>query len=172
MLQIVRLAPIAQADTQPHEDGKAFQPLVATISLGSHTVLDLYHYVSPTTPSPPMIAADEQGKAVAAVPLGHVLLLPRSLFVLTGSLYQSHLHGIAEREGDTVVDAGRENGQADAVVVSNTALLANPEIEAAIRSPEGWTAKRDTRTSVTFRRAEKVLKGGAFAMVGGRMKRG
>lgn len=202
------------ANAQPHEDGPAFRPLVATLSLGSHTVLDLHHYVSPTTPSPPMVATasldpegeEGGGKAIAAVPLGHVLLLPRSLFVLSGNLYQSHLHGIAERDNDTCVapgvvteavagaggevkaaevDAGAEglsvaeitdadadgNGAARPVVVANAALLARPDIESALANAEGWTRERGTRTSLTFRRAERVLKGGAFSMIGGRMQR-
>lgn len=30
----------------PHEDGKAYYPAVATLSLGSHGVLDVYRYAS------------------------------------------------------------------------------------------------------------------------------
>lgn len=57
-----------------------------------------------------MIAAEdgESGRAIAAVPLGHVLLERRSLFVLTGSAYQSHLHGIAARTADWVRAPGVE----------------------------------------------------------------
>jgi len=115
------------------------------------------------------------GKIVAAVPLGHVLLLPRSLFVITRSLYESHLHGIAERSADRVVaKLGGEEEQPQGpppVVVANAALLKRPDIQAAIEST-GWTAERETRVSLTFRRANKVLKGGAFALVGGKLRRG
>lgn len=51
-----------------------------------------------------MVASTEDGgKSIAAVPLGHVLLMPRSLFVLTGSLYTSHLHGIEARDRDSFI---------------------------------------------------------------------
>jgi alkylated DNA repair protein alkB family protein 6 len=132
-----------------------------------------------------MIASGGAGKSVAAVPLGHLLLLPRSLLVLTGSLYESHLHGIAERAGDTIVSAGDVEGKArddeetmevdrmlPPVTVANASLLDNPKIQAALATPRGWTKDRGIRTSLTFRRAEKVLKGGAFALVGGKLRRG
>ncbi|KAL1405945.1 hypothetical protein Q8F55_007627 [Vanrija albida] len=163
----------------PHEDGPAFRPLVATLSLGSSSVLDLHHYISPSAPSPPMIPADGAvGRAIAAVPLGHVLLLPRSLFVLSGSAYSAHLHGIAPRSADWVVRdeaaaaaAVEGEGEAPPVVVANAGLLADAPVQAAIASDAGWRAERGTRVSLTFRHAEKSLKGGAFAMVGGRMQR-
>lgn len=199
-------APTRSTDTQPHEDGGAFRPLVATLSLGSHTVLDLHHYVSPTAPSPPMIASEEGdpgGRVIAAVPLGHVLLMPRSLFILTGTLYTDHLHGIVGRDGDTVVaglDAEGEQRKTDEgqatdvdlapntdpttttqasttpgasapVTVANAALLDNPAVEGAI-ADGGWTAARGTRVSFTFRHANKVLKGGRFALGAGGIRRG
>lgn len=30
----------------PHEDGPAFYPVISTISLGSHTILDFYRHIS------------------------------------------------------------------------------------------------------------------------------
>lgn len=117
------------------------------------------------------------GRAIAAVPLGHVLLMPRSLFILSGSAYSAHLHGIAERSADWVVrDAAVQSSTVDAdgappVVVANAPLLGDAEVQAAIASDGGWRAERGTRVSLTFRHAERVLKGGAFAMVGGRMQR-
>lgn len=134
-----------------------------------------------------MVATEEEdgsgARAVAAVPLGHVLLLPRSLFVLSASLYADHLHGIAARDEDVCVGPGVEvataTGDGDEpaaassppVVVANASLLAEPDIQAALATPAGWTSKRGTRTSLTFRHATRVLKGGAFSMVGGRMRR-
>jgi alkylated DNA repair protein alkB family protein 6 len=134
-----------------------------------------------------MIAAEGGvGRAVAAVPLAHVLLLPRSLFVLTHTLYADHLHGIATRERDVCFAPGVERGEKmeideagagaeakpEPVVVANAELLGRPDVQAALASPDGWAADRGTRTSLTFRRAEKVLKGGAFALVGGKLRRG
>lgn len=197
----------SRANSQPHEDGPAFRPLVATLSLGSPTILDIHHYVSPTAPSPPMIAAEgDTGRAIAAVPLGHVLLMPRSLLVLAGSLYSSHLHGIAERERDSFIapergaatgsgDAGGEGrgsgeaggdgsgttdlaadttslppstdkARADANVVANASLLG---LDALPR--DAFTYERGTRVSLTFRHANKVLKGGAFGLAAGGLRR-
>ncbi|BEJ10637.1 hypothetical protein CspHIS471_0100590 [Cutaneotrichosporon sp. HIS471] len=171
----------------PHEDGPAFRPLVATLSLGSPTILDIHHYVSPTAPSPPMIATEgDAGKAIAAVPLGHVLLMPRSLFILTGSLYGSHLHGIASRERDSFIAPVRETeasaadpaaegdalppstdkAKADADVIANAHLLG---LDALPR--DAFTYERGTRVSLTFRHANKVLKGGAFGLAAGGLRR-
>jgi hypothetical protein len=35
--------------SQPHEDGPLFHPVVSTISLGSHTVLDFYDHIDKGT---------------------------------------------------------------------------------------------------------------------------
>ncbi|TYJ54274.1 hypothetical protein B9479_005033 [Cryptococcus floricola] len=114
----------------PHEDGPAFEPLVATISLGSHTVLDIHHYISATSPSPPMVAIPppegEEARPVAAVPLAHLLLLPRSLLIISASLYVSHLHAIGEKNEDTV--KGRGTASENEVVIANTSLLGETNI--------------------------------------------
>jgi alkylated DNA repair protein alkB family protein 6 len=68
---------------QPHEDGPFYKPTVATISLGSHTVLDLY---------PP-------GDTVTT-PAFSITLEPRSLVVLQDDAYTQWRHGIAERITD------------------------------------------------------------------------
>lgn len=176
---------------------------MTTLSLGSATVLDLHHYVRPDAPSPPMIAVasedGESGRAIAAVPLGHVLLERRSLFVLTGALYQSHLHGIAARTEDWVrapqteppseVNSTAEaNGEGNAeqkdkkegaagetqpgapVIIANADLL-SPIPKTLVSSPEGLKYERETRVSLTFRHAKKVLKGGKFSMLGGALRR-
>lgn len=65
----------------PHEDGGAYYPVVATVSLGSHIVLD----VKP-----------KNGTGTK----WRVLLEPRSLLITTGELYTEMLHGISEVEFD------------------------------------------------------------------------
>lgn len=142
----------------------------------------------------------ESGRAIAAVPLGHVLLERRSLFVLTGALYQSHLHGIAERTEDWVrapqtetpsdtkisdeangakggaEEKGEKEGAAGEthpgapVIIANANLL-SPLPKALASSPEGLKYQRETRVSLTFRHAKKVLKGGKFSMLGGALRR-
>nr|XP_018265524.1 uncharacterized protein I303_01890 [Kwoniella dejecticola CBS 10117]OBR87682.1 hypothetical protein I303_01890 [Kwoniella dejecticola CBS 10117] len=169
----------------PHEDGPAFQPLVATLSLGSHTVLDLHHYLNPTKPSPPMIShsEDQGGKTIAAIPLAHLLLMPRSLLVLRSSLYTSHLHSIAAKEEDLIVhrpitlsgnaslngDEGDVNG--GGVEIANMDLLGDAEIVDSLKNTGRWKGRRDTRVSLTFRKAEKVLKGGALGAMANALKR-
>lgn len=145
-----------------------------------------------------MIASEdsESGRAIAAVPLGHVLLERRSLFVLTGALYQSHLHGIAARKEDWVrapqtepssdtAPANETNGadgeekkegaagetQPGAPVTIANADLLGPIPKALASSPEGLKYERETRVSLTFRHAKKVLKGGKFSMLGGALRR-
>ncbi|WRT64928.1 uncharacterized protein IL334_001868 [Kwoniella shivajii] len=173
----------------PHEDGPAFHPLVATLSLGSHTVLDLHHYLNPTSPSPPMISSSpsltegEMGKSIAAIPLGHLLLMPRSLLVLSSTLYTSHLHAISSRHKDIIVPRslstpttnpnGAQSSGIDeegAVTIANAELLGDAEVIDALREGK-WIGERGIRTSLTFRRAEKVLKGGALGVLGNALKR-
>ncbi|GFZ46694.1 hypothetical protein JCM24511_03914 [Saitozyma sp. JCM 24511] len=164
----------------PHEDGPAFRPLVATISLGSHTVLDIHHYTSTTSPSPPMVATtppsgpdgEDQGRPIAAIPLAHLLVLPRSLLILSSSLYTSHLHGIAPRPADIVVaSADRITQGSEAVAVVNVELLGDAEVVDGLRNSGQWEKARGTRTSLTFRHAGKTLKGGALSVAKGAVRR-
>lgn len=64
----------------PHEDGDAYDPIVCTVSLGSHTVLDLL----------------PKGGNVRH----RILQEQRSLLVTTSDLYRCYLHGIADVEVD------------------------------------------------------------------------
>ncbi|WVQ84112.1 hypothetical protein IAT38_006257 [Cryptococcus sp. DSM 104549] len=166
----------------PHEDGPAFRPLVATISLGSHTVLDIHHYISATSPSPPMTASlapdnPNEPRPIAAVPLAHLLLLPRSLLVLSSTLYASHLHAITARTEDVVQSStaapGENHGDGDAggVTVANEALLGNAAVVDTLWETGSWSKARGVRTSLTFRHAERVVKGGAFGKALGALKK-
>ena len=67
----------------PHTDGPAYEPTIATVSLGSHTVLDLY--------------ADQGSRTT---PDFSLLLEPHSLVIIRQDVYTAHLHGIAERTTD------------------------------------------------------------------------
>ena len=114
------------------------------------------------------------GRPIAAIPLAHLLLLPRSLLILSGSLYASHLHGISARSTDVVVPRHRgpkdTDEEAGGVVISNAELLGDYKVIDALRSGQ-WTSERGVRTSLTFRHANKVMKGGAFAMAQGALRR-
>lgn len=61
----------------PHEDGPAYHPVVATVSLGSPGVLDVY------------------AKGELQEPKWRVLQERRSLLITTGEMYWGWLHGIA-----------------------------------------------------------------------------
>ncbi|XP_069681014.1 alpha-ketoglutarate-dependent dioxygenase alkB homolog 6 isoform X2 [Periplaneta americana] len=71
----------------PHLDGPLFHPTVTTVTCGSHTVLDFY------TP---------RNTDAALEPCTSLLLERRSLVVLSDDMYTKHLHGIAEREDDSL----------------------------------------------------------------------
>jgi len=113
----------------PHEDGPAYCPITATISLGGHTVLNIYK-------------KKEDGEREAS-PTWRILQEPRSLLVTTGDMYKDTLHGIAEREID--------EGLGPETVV-NWDMLGDKMAYAA------GSAKRDTRISLTYRDVLKVAK--------------
>lgn len=104
----------------------------------------------------------EPGRTVAAVPLAQLLLLPRSLLILSSSLYASHLHGIAERSVDDIKDI---NGG-----VANMELIGDSEVLDGLRAGDR-KKERGERISLTLRHAEKVVKGGALGMALSAMKR-
>lgn len=127
------------------------------------------------------------GKAIAAVPLARVFLEPRSLFIMTGSLYQSHLHGISFSDTDILTSSSvhrsgedsastKEEGDvqpsptsasASFVPVANLPLLGNPEILKTIEKEGSYRSERNTRVSLTFRKVERVMKG-SLGMGGGK----
>lgn len=118
----------------PHEDGPAYSPITATISLGSHTVLEIYK-------------KNEHGERDAK-PAWRILQEPRSLLVTTADMYVNTLHGISEIETDEDLD-----GQS----IANWALLGHREVY------ESRRAERQTRVSLTLRDVIKVAKlGGAL----------
>ena len=120
-----------------HEDGDAYYPVVATVSLGSHIVLDIEAKDNDTT--------REEGGDVRG---WRVLQEPRSLLITTGELYTRCLHGISEVKVDK--DLG-ENA------IANWNLLGD-------RTPfAAGQAARETRVSLTFRDVLRVKKlGKAF----------
>ncbi|EPQ30922.1 uncharacterized protein PFL1_01820 [Pseudozyma flocculosa PF-1] len=108
----------------PHEDGAAYFPAVATISLGSHTLLDVYRYVDDALqqqfdkkmeqhdagPGDPAALPRERiegnvkvvrgARAREPEPVFSILQEPRSLLITRGRVYRDFLHGIAERTSD------------------------------------------------------------------------
>ncbi|KAF7712773.1 Uncharacterized protein PECH_002769 [Penicillium ucsense] len=134
----------------PHEDGPAYYPLVATVSLGAPIVLDIY--------DKELESAVEDGDARERVDRAQVryriLQEPRSLLVTRGEMYTGYLHGIAEKVADE--DLGPET-------ICNWDLL-------GVR--DGFARgsyERATRTSLTYRDVLKVAKmGNTLKFLGGK----
>ena len=116
----------------PHEDGGAYWPVVCTVSLGSHTVLDI---------SAKRVADDSSAIYKGEQWKWRILQERRSLLISTDEVYTGHLHGIEGVEVDE--DLGPEG-------IVNWNLLCDP---GAFR--EG-TKEREKRISLTFRDVLKV----------------
>lgn len=143
----------------PHEDGPAYYPLVATVSLGAAIVLDLYEKEGEggkeVEGSMGEKEADPEPRAdYLRIPRFRVLQERRSLLVTRGKMYTEFLHGIAER----VVD-----GDLGAETVCNWGLLGEKD------GSLGGSYERMTRTSLTYRDVLKVAKvGNTLKFLGGR----
>ncbi|KXT12739.1 hypothetical protein AC579_8916 [Pseudocercospora musae] len=111
----------------PHEDGAAYYPAVATVSLGGTLVLDV----------------TEKGQHGNKKKSWRILQESRSLLVTTGEAYTETLHGIAEVEEDR--DLNSET-------VANWDLLG----EKTRIEESGGVNVRTTRISLTYRDVNKV----------------
>ncbi|KAI5197208.1 hypothetical protein E4T39_07378 [Aureobasidium subglaciale] len=121
----------------PHEDGAAYYPIVATVSLSSTLCLDIYEK-----------KRDEDHPRADASPKWRVLQEPRSLLVTCGSAYTDTLHGISEIEVD-------EDLRPD--TVANWTLLGDNKLIV----DNGGKNVRTTRVSLTYRDVLKVSKVGS-----------
>ncbi|KAL4965879.1 uncharacterized protein BDV14DRAFT_199652 [Aspergillus stella-maris] len=148
----------------PHEDGGAYYPLVATVSLGDVIVLDLYdkneqnhnqnkenNNSNNAEQGSKHDDKEEEGDSNPRQPkpTHRILQERRSLLITRGALYSDFLHGIAEVERDEGLDEDE---------ICNWGLLRDPELFA------GGYNERGTRMSLTYRDVLKVSK------VGGAMK--
>ncbi|XP_057568534.1 alpha-ketoglutarate-dependent dioxygenase alkB homolog 6 isoform X2 [Hippopotamus amphibius kiboko] len=121
----------------PHEDGPLYYPTVSTISLGSHTMLDLYEPRQPEDDD-----RTEQPRPPPR-PATSLLLEPRSLLVLRGTAYTRLLHGIAAARVDAL-----------------DAASLPPNAAACPSAQPGARLVRGTRVSLTIRRVPRVLRAG------------
>lgn len=119
----------------PHEDGPAYHPTTATVSLGGTAVLDIYRKSVPGSD-------DSDCKS------WRILQEPGSLLVTTGECYAGTLHGIAE------VDVDEELWKE---TIANWDLLNDKE-----QFREGKNI-RQTRISLTYRDVRKVVHMGGRA---------
>ncbi|KAF2455966.1 hypothetical protein BDY21DRAFT_386814 [Lineolata rhizophorae] len=120
----------------PHEDGLAYAGVVATVSLGSTLVLDIYSKRDGTRMKEPKDRSQNGPKVIS-----RILQEPRSLLVTKGGAYADYLHGIAPVTQDTDLNPS---------TVANWSLLGNPT------AFESGTSKRETRISLTYRDVLKV----------------
>ena len=150
---------------QPHEDGPAYHPVVATLSLGSHAVFNYYRYKLDSDASPlpgvqisaPNEPISSTGRPIDPVPVLALLLEPRSLVITTSSLYAEHLHGI----DGLLEDKFEEDGRPPQDRIANYDLLRGTAERAAIAN--GSILERGMRYSLTCRDVEKVAAmGGAL----------
>lgn len=116
----------------PHEDGPLYHPVVTTISLGTHTLLDFYTPLNDTQ--------DEKNHSDNTRILFSLLLEPRSLLILKDDMYTKLLHGISERNVDLISHTIPNISSCNAV------------------SDVGRTLERGTRVSLTIRYVPKTLK--------------
>jgi len=132
----------------PHEDGPRYHPVVATISLGSHTVFHYYKYK----------AESHEGKIIDMSPVLSVLLEPRSLIISSGTMYTSHLHGIEGLQEDVVNfhDLASNVMGDTGVTVGNFSQIKDEELLRLIK--QGDSLKRSTRYSLTCRDIGRVSK--------------
>ncbi|KAJ0422418.1 hypothetical protein BJY00DRAFT_75084 [Aspergillus carlsbadensis] len=147
----------------PHEDGAAYYPIVATVSLGGDIVLDLYEKHKrdedekggndnlsgddghDDSSGKPTTKEELVGKEMVGgrQPKYRILQERRSLLVTRNSIYRDYLHGIAERDRDEGLDPD---------FICNWELLGHPE-----RFRDGVNV-RETRISLTYRDVLKVAK--------------
>lgn len=139
----------------PHEDGAAYYPLVATVSLGAPIVLDLYeknthHAAKASGPDPRKMRTSDKGNS----PRFRVLQERRSLLITTGLLYTKFLHGIAETTRDDNL---------------NETSICNWHLLRQTDSFRRGFYERETRVSLTYRDVLKVAKmGNTIKFLGGR----
>ena len=133
----------------PHLDGPLYYPTIATINLGSHTVLDFYKQLDDQdTTSDKFESLDEapcsdpqDSTSLHSRYVGSFLLERRSLVCFKQDMYNVYLHGIEELSQDSLRDKNILN------------------INFSGDGVEGdSTRERGTRVSLTIRHFPKVLK--------------
>ncbi|KAG0706203.1 hypothetical protein DFH29DRAFT_902608 [Suillus ampliporus] len=143
----------------PHEDGPSYHPVVATISLGSHTTFHYYRYKDHDNLN---VDPGLMGRSVDPAPLLSLFLEPRSVVVTTRELYTMHLHGIDGVAADTFAGDGflllPDGSQSP---IANRHMIQDKTVAGIVES--GGTIERSTRYSFTCRDVEKVAASGRVA---------
>lgn len=131
----------------PHEDGGAYYPLVATVSLGANIVFDLYEKEKEGCGHKEEEEKEEDNRTggEGRRPRYRILQERRSLLVTTGRLYTDFLHGIANVMQDKELSPES---------ICNWDLLRDKT-----SFERGWL-DRQTRISLTYRDVLKVARVG------------
>ncbi|KAF2232892.1 calpain [Viridothelium virens] len=133
-----------------HEDGAAYAPVVATVSLGTSIILNIVEKAESVPESTTRnLGSDgdgEQGKIETEPAKYRILQEPRSLLITTGEGYTEFLHGIADLERDEGLGPD---------TIANWELLGNPE------QFKSGLNERGTRISLTYRDVLKVSNAGS-----------
>lgn len=163
---------------KPHEDGGAYFAAVATVSLGSHTLLDIYRYADETQSDG---TQEKKARSREQAPRFSILQEPRSLLITRGAAYtyvllwdrmlvglkadirctpsRDFLHGIAERTEDDAASLRH---------VINKEQLTDDSLKQAVEASKmgnSGVLPRETRLSLTFRDVEKVAPRGLANML-------
>ncbi|KAJ3756647.1 hypothetical protein EV360DRAFT_47618 [Lentinula raphanica] len=146
----------------PHQDGPAYYPVVATLSLGSHTAFHYYKYRTGNTShgATDLMSSgpENEQRVIDSTPVMSVLLEPRSVIITSGLMYTSHLHGIENESTDRFTagsdDINPPKFAALNVAVANWKLLSGKNIKEAVIN--GGYLERSTRYSLTCRDVEKM----------------
>ncbi|KAF2449732.1 alkB, alkylation repair protein 6 [Karstenula rhodostoma CBS 690.94] len=121
----------------PHEDGAAYAPVVATVSLGGSLCLEITGKGSAAVDEAESRSGEEEKYALPT----RILQEPRSLLVTRGAAYGELLHGIAAVEADEGL-----RGE----TVANWGMLGDRGVYGEGRNERG------TRVSLTYRDVLKV----------------
>ncbi|PFH50209.1 hypothetical protein AMATHDRAFT_145694 [Amanita thiersii Skay4041] len=136
----------------PHEDGPTYHPVVATISLGSHTVFHYYRYAQELSAADNTmpLTSNGKGRAINPTPVISVLLERRSLVITMRNMYTDCLHGIEEKVDDHFNEGSIASGNG----LANDKLLRDPDI--LTKLAEGRPLPRGIRYSLTCRDIGRV----------------
>ncbi|KAI7188050.1 hypothetical protein KC363_g5645 [Hortaea werneckii] len=144
----------------PHEDGAAYHPVVATVSLNGSLVLEITPKTAPdsaavataedhssSAPGDPSSTSEENSPNISQHPTSwRILQEPRSLLLTTEPAYSTTLHGIPSVHADEGLTSS---------TVANWAHL-SPSTQQKIVADGDRNERATTRISLTFRDVRKV----------------
>ncbi|OIT39891.1 hypothetical protein A4A49_07743 [Nicotiana attenuata] len=149
----------------PHQDGPAYYPVVAILSLGSPVVMDFTPHPNlrscvgthgngvDAKISDPEAAVMNSGEQLDNCHPFSIVLMPRSLLIFKDSVYSDYLHGIKDSEMQRCNEAVNiTNAENDGVVQHLSRSVK------ALDSDETVIYRANTRVSLTCRVVTKVCK--------------